>query len=319
MHIPDGFIDLKTAATTAALSTAGVGLALSRVRRELPPRRVPLLGLSAAFVFVAQMLNFPVVGGTSGHLMGSALVAALLGPAAAVVVMTAVLIIQCFLFADGGMSALGANIFNMALLGTAGGYLAFAFVSRWVRGPAGRITAVAFAGWFSVVLASIGCAGQLAWSGTVTWSAAFTAMTGVHLLIGIGEGLISALVFAAVERTRPDLVSGTEVGSPSWGVWWRCGLVVALGLAIFLAPFACPWPDGLESVAKRLGFEHVAGESGFGVLAPDYAIPGISWSLGATALAGALGVVIAFGLAWWLGRVLGSKSKPPASSNARAS
>ena len=110
MHIPDGFIDGKTAATTALLSAAGVGLALRQVRRRLPPRRVPLLGLAAAFLFAAQMVNFPVAGGTSGHLVGGVLAAALLGPSAAIVVLTTVLIVQCFLFADGGVLALGANI-----------------------------------------------------------------------------------------------------------------------------------------------------------------------------------------------------------------
>jgi hypothetical protein len=109
MHIPDGFIDGKTAAATALLSAVGVGLALRQVRRRLAPRRVPLLGLAAAFLFAAQMVNFPVVGGTSGHLLGGVLAAALLGPSAAIVVLTTVLIVQCFLFADGGVLALGAN------------------------------------------------------------------------------------------------------------------------------------------------------------------------------------------------------------------
>jgi cobalt/nickel transport system permease protein len=119
MHIPDGFIDGKTAATTALLAAAGVGLALRQVRRRLPPRRVPLLGLAAAFLFAAQMVNFPVVGGTSGHLLGGVLAAALLGPSAAIVVLTTVLIVQCFLFADGGVLALGANVFNMAIVSAA--------------------------------------------------------------------------------------------------------------------------------------------------------------------------------------------------------
>ena len=113
MHIPDGFLDAKTAATTGVLAIGGVTLAVRQLRRQLPPQRVPLLGLAAAFVFAAQMLNFPVVGGTSGHLVGSALIAVLLGPGAAVLVLAAVLIVQCFVFADGGLLALGANIFNM--------------------------------------------------------------------------------------------------------------------------------------------------------------------------------------------------------------
>jgi cobalt/nickel transport system permease protein len=137
MHIPDGFIDGKTAATTAALSAVGVGLALRQVRRRLERRRVPLLGLAAAFLFAAQMINFPVYGGTSGHLLGGVLVAALLGPSAAIVVLTTVLIVQCFLFADGGVLALGANIFNMGIVGGAGGYWIYRLVCRALPGPRG--------------------------------------------------------------------------------------------------------------------------------------------------------------------------------------
>jgi cobalt/nickel transport system permease protein len=147
MHIPDGFIDGKTALATAALSAVGVGVALRQVKRELPPRKISLLGLAAAFLFAAQMVNFPVAGGTSGHLVGGALVAALLGPSAAVVVVTTVLIVQCFLFADGGVMALGANIFNMAIVNSVGGYAIYRSVSGVLPGIRGRITALAFAGW----------------------------------------------------------------------------------------------------------------------------------------------------------------------------
>jgi ABC-type Co2+ transport system permease subunit len=140
-------------------------------------------------------------------------------------------------------------------------------------------------------------------------------MVGVHLLIGLGEGLISALVFAAVQRTRPELINSAEASEGSGRVWLSCALVVALGLAIFLAPFACPWPDGLESVAQRLGFEHMAGEGGAGALAADYALPGVGWPVAATAAAGALGVLLVFGLAWWLGRVLTPRPVGTAPSN----
>ena len=109
MHVPDGFLDAKTAVATAALAAAGLGVALRQARLHLPPRRVPLLGLAAAFVFAAQMINFPVAGGTSGHLVGGVLAAVLLGPSAAVIVLSAVLIVQCLMFADGGLSALGAK------------------------------------------------------------------------------------------------------------------------------------------------------------------------------------------------------------------
>lgn len=319
MHIPDGFIDAKTAVVTAALSVTGVGLALRQVRRELPPRRVPLLGLGAAFLFAAQMLNFPVAGGTSGHLLGGVLVAALLGPAAAVVVLTTVLIVQCFLFADGGVSALGANVFNMALLGTVGGWVIFRTVSRCLPGMRGKVTAVAFAGWCSTVLASLACAGQLAWSGTVAWSVGFTAMAGIHMLIGLGEGLISALVFLAIARTRPDLVNGADPNrAPArMGGLVGFGLIVSFGLAVFVAPFACPWPDGLEALAEKLGFEHAATQPLLPSPVPDYAMPGFTSPVIATAVAGATGALVVFGLALLLSRTLVPKSRSGGRGSAR--
>ena len=317
MHIPDGFIDGKTAAVTGALSAMGVGLALRQIKRELPPRRVPLLGLAAAFLFAAQMVNFPVAGGTSGHLVGGVLVASLLGPSAAVVVVTAVLIVQCFLFADGGMLAIGANIFNMGIIDGAGGYFIYRLVSGWLPGVRGRVTAVAFAGWCATVLAAISCAGQLAWSGTVSWSAAFTAMAGVHILIGIGEGLISALVYVAIQRTRPELIpeNNLSVQPRRRGEFVGYGLLVALGVAVFVAPFACPWPDGLEAVAAKLGFEHKVAAPILSAPVANYHMPGVHWALGATALAGALGSLVVCGLAWLLGRLLVKEQKsklPPA-------
>lgn len=306
MHIPDGFIDAKTVATTAALSAGSLGLALRHVRRVMPPRRVPLLGLSAAFLFAAQMLNFPVVAGTSGHLIGGVLVAALLGPSAAVVVLTAVLIVQCFLFQDGGVLSLGANVFNMAVLGACGGWLVFRGICAIIPGPRGRVTAVAFAGWISTLLASAGCAGQLAWSGKVGWEAVFTAMTGIHLIIGVGEGLISGMVYAAVQRARPELVNPIipEPEGRRSKETLIYGLLVSLGLAVFLAPFACPWPDGLEEVAEKLGFAQSAVVPSVPAIAPDYMFPGIASAPLATAVAGAVGCVIVFGVSLLLARML---------------
>jgi len=344
MHIPDGFIDGKTAAATALLSAAGVGLALRQTRRKLAPRRVPLLGLAAAFLFAAQMVNFPVAGGTSGHLVGGVLVAALLGPNAAIVVLTTVLIVQCFLFADGGVLALGANVFNMAIIASAGGYAVYRLVCRCLPGTRGQVAAVGFAAWCSTVMASICCAGELAWSGTVAWPAGFTAMATVHMLIGIGEGLISALVFVAILRMRPELAgeasgaaqprrltpvreavgvrrvpplsTSQSAGIPrtpnasrtrvmgQYSELLCYGLLAALGIAIFVAPFACSSPDGLEAVAARLGFEHKAVHQVVGALAPGYHVQGARWAAGATAIAGAVGTFVAFGLAQLLARSL---------------
>jgi len=311
MHIPDGFLDAKTVIASAALATGGVAVALRQVHRHLPRQRVPLLGLSAAFVFAAQMLNFPVAGGTSGHLMGSVLTAVLLGPSAAVIVITSVLVVQCFLFADGGVLALGANIFIMAIVGNLGGYAVYRVVHGWSHSARSTVLAAAFAGWCGTVLAAICCAGQLALSGTVPWTTAFPAMTSVHMVIGLGEGLITGLVIAVIARTRPDLFekpSPTPAGNlaPVLGF----GLVLALGLAIFVAPFASPWPDGLEKVAATLGFEHRAvTEPLLSSPIPDYTMPGIQSAAAATAVAGAVGTFVVFGLAAILARVLVPKAR----------
>ena len=283
----------------------------SRIVVPLPPRRVPLLGLGAAFVFAAQMVNFPVVGGTSGHLIGGTLIAAWLGLPAAIIVMTTVLVAQCFLFADGGVTALGANLFNMAVVAPVVGCTVFRGVGRWLPGLRGQVAAVAFAGWCSTVAAALGCAGQLAWSGTVAWAVAFPAMTGIHLLIGLGEGALSALVFYAVAKARPELAAGAATTSRRGFVGY--GLLVALGVALFVAPFACPWPDGLEAVAAKLGFEHAAREPLAAPLA-DYAMPGVGSAGVATALAGLVGALVAFGLAVLLSRWL-VKREPAATAD----
>jgi len=313
MHIPDGFLDAKTALATGALSVAGLGYALREVRRELPPRRVPLLGLAAAFLFAAQMVNFPVMGGTSGHLVGGALVAVLLGPAAAVVVVATVLIVQCFLFADGGVMALGANLFNMGLTATVGGYAVYRGVARLLPGLRGRVAALAFAGWCSTIIAAAACAGQLAWSGTVAWRVGFPAMVGVHALIGLGEGAVSALVLLAIARTRPDLLPdqpGIAATPGRVGPFVVFGLLVTVGIALFVAPFACPWPDGLESVATRLGFNHPVSSPLLPALAADYQLPGITSPGLATALAGATGALVVFLLAIGFSRLVVPREGP---------
>ena len=316
MHIPDGFLDAKTALATAALSAAGLGFALRQVRRKMPPRRVPLLGLAAAFLFAAQMVNFPVAGGTSGHLIGGALVAALLGPSAAVVVVATVLIVQCFLFADGGVLALGANIFNMGLVATLGGYAVYRFAQKLLPGPRGRVAALAFAGWCSTVLAAVSCAGQLAWSGTVAWRVALPAMAGVHSLIGLGEGAISALVLVAIARTRPDLLAGPPDGAAPARLreFVVLGLLVSLGVALFVAPFACPWPDGFETVAGRLGLGPKALAPLLPAPAPDYQLPGFASPRLATAAAGLAGALAVFALAILFSRLV-VRERPAARSS----
>lgn len=313
MHIPDGFIDAKTAVVTASLATTGLVLALRQIRNDLPPRKVPLLGLAAAFVFAAQMVNFPVFGGTSGHLVGGTLIAVLLGLPAAVIVMTSVLVAQCFLFADGGVTALGANLFNMAVIAPVVGLAAYRLSTRLIAGEHGRITGALFAGWCSTVAAALACAAELAWSGTIAWKAALPAMTGIHMLIGVGEGLISALILRTVTRARPELACDTPAAGPALAANSGArgllpqGLLVCVGIALLLAPFACPWPDGLEAVAEKLGFAHAAQAPAAAPMA-DYHFAGIDSPALATALAGVIGTLLVFGLALLAGGILTRRS-----------
>lgn len=307
MHLPDGFLDAKTCALSAAVAVAAVAVALREVRVSTPPRQMPLLGLAAAFVFAAQMINFPILGGTSGHLIGGVLTAVLLGPSAAVLVMTCVLIVQCLMFADGGLLALGANVFNMALASVGIGWLVFRALRTLLPMEARRATvlAAAFAAWCGTVTAALGCAGQLALSGTVPWTLGFPAMVNVHLLIGLGEAVITGLVVSAVMAARPELVAANAARSLTGRKSFLAyGLLITAGMAVFVAPFACPWPDGLEKVAEHLGFDGRAGSSLVPAPMPDYQIPLLGSATVATAVAGLLGAAVAFGAAYGLARLL---------------
>jgi cobalt/nickel transport system permease protein len=315
MHIPDGFLDGKTLALTGALSLGGLAVAARQVNRTLPRNKIPLMGLGAAFVFAAQMLNFPVAGGTSGHLLGGVLAGVLLGPGAAAIVIACVLTVQALLFSDGGVLALGANIFNMSFIGAVVGYAIYRSARKFLPGLRGRITAVFFAAWLSTVLAAVTCAGELALSGTLPPGVVFPAMVSVHALIGIGEGLITSLVILTIARTRPDLLEAEDATTGGRGTGWEFlafGLIIALGLAIFVSPYACAWPDGLDTVAEKFGF---AGHAATLIKTwiPDYKMPGISSAGIATAVAGAIGTLIMFGLACLVGRVLvkNEAKRPP--------
>jgi cobalt/nickel transport system permease protein len=210
MHIPDGFLAPEVAAACAVPAIGAVGYGLRRAGRELDERRVPLLGVTAAFVFAVQMLNFPVAGGTSGHFLGAALAAILLGPWMACLVMSVVLVTQSFVFADGGVTALGANVLNMGVIGAllVGGLM---FAAQRVLGRAGMgsraLLAVAGVGaWLAVVAGAVACSFELALSGTVPLGTVLPAMVGVHALIGIGEAVITVAAVSAILSTRPDVV-----------------------------------------------------------------------------------------------------------------
>ncbi|MGD0091919.1 MAG: energy-coupling factor ABC transporter permease [Planctomycetota bacterium] len=207
MHIPDGFVSGSVNAATGAAALGVCALALSRANRTLGEKQVPLLGVTSAFIFAAQMLNFPIGCGTSGHLLGATLAAILVGPLNACLVMTVVLCIQCLGFADGGVTALGSNIFNMGLVGGLAGYYVFRILQAVLpKGRWGFLAAAAVSAWLSVVLAALCCAVELGFSGTVPLRAALPAMGGVHAVIGIGEAVITATVLSTVLAVRPDLV-----------------------------------------------------------------------------------------------------------------
>lgn len=208
LHIPDGFLNLPVSLVTWIIAIALIAVALNQVQAKYQERTVPIMGVCAAFIFAAQMINFPIPGGTSGHLLGGTLAGILLGPWAGSLVMVVVFIVQAFIFQDGGITVLGANITNMGLIGTFGGY----YLYRAIRSAVGRDSwrgmaiATAVSSWTSVFIASLLCAIQLGLSGTVPLNVALSAMAFWHLPIGIGEAAITLVVISFIWRTRPDLI-----------------------------------------------------------------------------------------------------------------
>jgi len=323
MHIPDGFVDAPVALSTVALSVVAVGYSLRRAGRELGERSVPLLGVTAAFVFAAQMLNFPVAGGTSGHFMGAVLAGVLMGPWAAALVLTVVLVVQAVGMADGGITALGANVFNMAVVGGMFGYLVFVLLRKLgSRSLTGYLMAVAVAAWISIVASATAVSLQLAASGTVPLRVGLPAMVSVHMIIGLGEALITTTVVAAVLVSRPDLVRsftlspelargarGTRLFGARGRLWSfvLAALVVSAALALLVSPFASSSPDGLERVAADESFEDAAQAPVWRLPPlPDYQLPGIENEALATGLAGLLGTLVLFAVVLGLGRLLGA-------------
>jgi cobalt/nickel transport system permease protein len=210
MHIPDGFINAGTSVGAGVVAAGGLGVAVKRTSEYMEDKQVPLAGLTAAFIFAVQMLNFPVAAGTSGHLLGGVLAAILVGPWAGVICIAVVLIVQA-LFADGGITALGLNIVNMGLVTALGGYALYLVLRRILPQRKTSVTvASGIAAGLSVVLSSIVFWAEFAIGGNVdiNLSAVFGAMVGVHALIGVGEGLITAATIALVLSVRPDLVYG---------------------------------------------------------------------------------------------------------------
>lgn len=291
MHIPDGFLSLPVALTLWIVSIGLIGIAIRRLEHTLSEREIPLMGVLAAAVFAGQMLNFSVTGGTSGHLLGAALVTILLGPYPAMLVMTAVVSVQALLFQDGGLVVMGANLFNMAIVGVWTAYAVFVLFRRLAGETRWGLLAGGFAAaWSSIFVAALACALQLALSGTSPASLAVPAMSGIHALIGIGEGLITVGALAFLYAARPDLLNQSERAAAVNRTVLAGGGLIALGLVV-LSPLASTHPDGLEWVAEQLQFTQTARPPLFEII-PDYLLPGISNEALATVLAGVIGLIV---------------------------
>ncbi|MFG2985283.1 energy-coupling factor ABC transporter permease [Streptomyces sp. NPDC048258] len=328
MHVPDGFINAPVSVAAGVAAAAAVAVSLRGARRELGgpsqaegsggERTAPLAGLVAAFIFAVQMLNFPVAAGTSGHLLGGALAAILVGPYTGVLCVSVVLLMQGILFADGGLTALGVNITVMGVVTVVVSYAVFRGLLKVLPRTRRSVTVAAFAGaLLSVPGAAAAFTAIYAVGGTtdVSIGKVFTAMVGVHVLIGIGEAAITAATVGAVIAVRPDLVHGARglttplklrvggalvdapaaapapVAARSTTKVWATGLVTALALAGFVSFYASASPDGLEKVAADKGIdakaeEHAAKDSPLA----DYAVKDVADARLSGGLAGALGV-----------------------------
>jgi cobalt/nickel transport system permease protein len=307
MHIPDGFLSIAVSIVFWILSVIVIALALRFVNKDLGEREVPVMGVLAAAIFAGQMLNFSVTGGTSGHLLGAALASILLGPWAAVLVMTCVVSIQALIFQDGGLLVLGANLFNMAVIGPAVASLVYAFFRKISGGRRwGIFAGSAAAAWASIFVASLAAGLQIALSGVSPANVAVPAMAGIHTLIGLGEALITLGAVSLVYTARRDLL-GVERSAPrgSLPVWVGGGLLTLL--LVILSPLASANPDGLEWVAEQAGFLERAKAPAFHLLS-DYALPGVSSAATATILAGAVGALLVFGAALFIARARRNRS-----------
>ena len=310
MHIPDGFLSIMMAVLCWLITATIVGIAVSRTNKSLGERQVPLMGVMAAFIFAAQMINFPVAGGTSGHLLGGALAAITLGPWAGMLVMTAVIAVQGLLFQDGGLLVMGANILNMGLLTAAVGYGLYRSVLGKSQGT--KLVVAGIAAWLSVMTGALSTALQLWLSGTSNLQTVVIAMLGVHALIGLGEALITVAALGFILRTRPDLLGeGTASAEGSRG-WVIAGILIAL-VVVLLSPLASADPDGLNRVAMDLGFIQTA-QSGSGPLV-GYTVPFLANTSISKIAAGAIGALAVLAVAFLVGRSLLKKSPSSSTEN----
>jgi cobalt/nickel transport system permease protein len=301
MHIPNGYLSSHVCGGTAALALTG--LAATAVfllrRRSLPPPRVA--AATAAAIFAAQAVNFPVSGGTSGHLLGGLLVVLIAGPAAAVWIMGAVVTTQCLLFGDGGLHALGANLLNLALIAPLTAHWVVQRLQSRARSAEGQLAAIALASALSVLAAAAATSFELALSGAAPLSATLAAMLGTHAMIAIGEMLFTgALAFLLFDLLPGNAPHTYQLAMPGRTGQLLGGLILMTGLAVALTPLASAYPDGLETVAARLGFHSLQGAA---VVAPFSPQQWPQFGAVAMVLASLLGVAAVTVAMWAIARI----------------
>lgn len=304
LHIPDNFLSIFVSAICWVITIITLYFAITKTNQSLGEKQIPLMGVMAAFIFAAQMINFPVLGGTSGHLLGGALAAIVLGPWAGMLVMSAVIAVQALLFQDGGLVVMGANILNMGLVTSAIGYGLYRFVSN--QSKTVKLSVAGVAAWLSVIAGALFTALQLWLSGTSQLDIVIPAMLGVHALIGLGEALITVSALAFIIQTRPDLLGEGSESAKASKNWIFAGGIIAL-IVVLLSPFASTDPDGLERVASDLGFLATAQDTPFSII-PDYTLPFLGETALSTIVAGVIGIAVVGLIMFLVGRGLKSKS-----------
>jgi len=295
MHIPNGMLQGGICPVTAVVSIIGIGVAgFKAFFTEHKPSTAKFTAITA-LIFAGQMMNFSISGGTSGHLLGGVLAVALLGIPFGILSMALVVATQCLVFSDGGFIVLGANILNMAIIGAGlGGVIRNVFTKRLPSNSPQYLVGLGFAAWLAVMMAAFACSIELAISGTIPFSRVIGAMLGTHALIGIGEGLITVAVCFILASKSVNISQRRSVAVP---------LIASGIIATILSPFASGLPDGLEWVAQKYAFLHESAPTFVSPL-PDYAVPTISNEALTTGLAGIIGVVITFFIAWTVARLL---------------
>lgn len=285
------------------LAGSAVAAAIRQTRRQLGERQIPLMGVLAAFIFAAQAINFPVAAGTSGHLLGGALAAIVVGPWAATLIMTAVIAVQGLLFQDGGLLVMGWNIINMGVLTALTGHVCYRLSRRLIgASPGGAVAATFAAAWISVEVGAVATSVELAVSGSSPLGVALPAMAGVHALIGLGEGIISSGAVGFLQASRPEILRDGEMAPGQRGA---AGVVIGIIIAFvvaMLSPLASSFPDGLEFVAERHGFLGLGHPAPYSIL-PDYTLRIIRDPALTTLAAVGIGTLLVFGVAWIVGRV----------------